>query len=196
MKSVKVKTPYTPLTQQRLCCVPCAIQWILLRNKLPIFTQEQIGRALRLTVPTKYKRLFGKGIRIVSKKPSRGYGTQVTTAGPLNSFFKRHNVPMKVTRIPHSKLCDPVEIISSNLKKGNDIMLQTFMSPLDKKKQFGHALVVSEIFPGKNLKLIVGDPDFFAPKFYEVPLSKVLKGMKKEIGKRERELYIFERIKK
>lgn len=100
---------------------------------------------------------------------------------------------MKSKRIPYSKIENPVDLIVTNLKKGNDVMFQTFMTPIDKEKEFGHAMVISEIVLGKNPKVVVGDPSSLAPKFYEVPLSKILKGMTKEVGKREREFYIFER---
>ena len=90
-----------------------------------------------------------------------------------------------------SKIENSVDLISSNLKKGNDVMIITFMSTVNRYRKYGHALLVSEIMLGKKTELIVGDPDFFSPKFYKVPLNNLLKGMSAKIGKVERGIYIF-----
>ncbi len=190
--SIKVTPSYLPLTQQRLCCVPCAVQWILLRRKLPIFTQEEIGRALKLVVPPKYKHLFPKGIKVSAKKPLLGYGCQDSDkAGPFNRFFRNKKIPLHVTYYKRSATEDPANLIRTSLKKGHDVMIITFMSALDKKKKFGHALLVSKISNGIKPKVTVGDPDFFSPKFYQVLLPTLLKGMSAKIGKVERGIYIF-----
>ena len=189
---IAIKPAYTPLTQQRLCCVPCAVQWILLRRKLPIFTQEELGIALNLTVPKKFRDLFGAGIKSEKRKPRLGWGTQGSdNEAGYNNFFREHKVPLKATYVPHSKLKNPAGFIATNLKKGNDIMVITHMSALDQKKKWGHALVVTAIELGKKPVLIVGDPDWRAPKFYRVELSTILRGMTEKVGKAERGLYVF-----
>lgn len=192
MKRVKINPPYISLTQQRLCCVPCAIQWILLRRGLPLFEQETIGKALGLTVPKKFTRLFMGKVRTRKKKPLRGWGTQAKTEAAINAFFKKHRIPLRATRIPYSKIPSPAELIAENLKKGNDVICITHMSAIDPKKKFGHALLATEIILGKNPTVIVGDPSFKEKKFYAVPLKKIMRGMTKEVGGVEREMYIFE----
>lgn len=196
VRSVSIKPNYIPLTQQRLCCVPCAVQWILLRRKLPMFSQEEIGKALNLTIPPKYKNLFPKGfVRVSSKKPILGYGSQTSDkANAYNKFFRAKRIPLQTTYISLSKLEEPVRVIATNLKEGNDVMIITHMSALDRKKQWGHALIASSITLGKNPTIVVGDPHWDAPKFYKVPLEKVLLGMTKKVGKAERGIYIFKKI--
>lgn len=194
MKSIKVKTPYIPLTQQRLCCVPCAIQWILLRRGLKIFSQEEIGKALGLTVPKKCKKLFIENIRI-GKKPKRGYGTKEKDGSKMNKFFRKNNIPLRVKKVFHSKIKDPVKLITDNLKKGNDIMVVTYMSVIKPKEKYGHALLVNEIILTKKPKVIVGEPSFFNKKFWEVDLDKIIKGMDKKYDGEERGIYIFSKRK-
>jgi hypothetical protein len=194
MKTIAIRPAYTPLTQQKLCCVPCAVQWILLRNKLPIFTQEEIGIALELTVPKKYLQFFGPGVKTAKKKPLRGWGTKGSNnADTYNNFFKKHKVPLKATYIPLSKLERPAETIAANLKKGNDVMIITYMSLINPKQKWGHALIAAEIELGRNPKVTVGDPNYISRKFYKVPLSKIIKGMAKEVGRLERGIYIFKK---
>src|SRR3989344_3983213 len=195
MRSAAIHPPYIPLTQQRLCCVPCAVQWILLRRKLPIFTQEKIGAALLLVVPPRCNRLFGDAFRVSGRKPPRGYGTQTEDATPFNAFLRSKRLPLRVKHLRHSELKNPERTIVMNLKKGNDVMIITFMSPVDKRRQWGHALLVSKIELGKKPAITVGDPNFTAAKFYDLPLEKLLRGMTKRVGKVERGIYIFSKTR-
>lgn len=160
-----------------------------------MFSQEEIGKALKLTVPPKFKHLFPKGVvRVAKKKPILGYGSQASDkATAFNKFFRSKRIPLQVTYIPLSKLDKPAELIATNLKKRNDVMIITFMSALNPKKQWGHALLVSEIKLGKSPTLTVGDPHWEAPKFYKASLDKVLLGMTKKVGKTERGIYIFKK---
>lgn len=194
MKRIKVNPPYIALTQQKLCCVPCSIQWILLRRGLRLVEQEVIGRELDLTVPKKYAYLFEK-VKVANKKPKQGWGTQESGSSKIDKFLKKYRIPLRVENIPYSQINDAAKIIVTNLKKGNDIMLVTFMSTIDPKKKFGHALLVSKITTGKRPQVIVGDPNFTEKKFYKVDLGKVIKGMNPRIGKVERGIYIFSKAK-
>lgn len=193
MKTVAIKPPYTPLTQQRMCCVPCAVQWVLLRRKLPIFGQEEIGCALDLTVPARHGKLFGTDVIVRKKPPAHGWGSKTDNPKPFNDFFKKRGLPLRAKYIPYSELKEPADLIEHNIKKGNDVMFVTFMGIINKKHRWGHALVVSAIKRGKEAFVTVGDPNFIAPKFYDLPLKKIVKGMSKRHGKMERGLYIFSR---
>lgn len=191
MNRVKIDPPYFPLTQQRLCCVPCVIQWILLRRGLKLIEQEKIGQSLNLTVPLKHKHLFVEKIKASNRKPKRGYGTQESDGSKINAFFNKNKIPLRVKKVPYSKIKDPVELISENLKKGNDIMAVTYMSVMKPKQYFGHALLISEIIIDKKPQVILGDPSYKSKKFWQTDLSKLIRGMDKKVGKIERGLYIF-----
>lgn len=189
MRSISVKPAYTPLTQQRMHCVPCSIQWILLRRGLPIFSQEEVGKALKLTVPRSLAHLFGKSVYAATKEPKLSWGSQLGHSPALiNAFFKRHRLPLKARCIPYSKLKSPAALIEKSLKEGSDVMVITYMTALDERSHFGHSLVISKI---SGNTVTVGDPAFESPKFYEVPLEKVLLGMSKKYDGTERALYIF-----
>jgi len=201
MRAVAIRPPYVPLTQQRMCCVPCAIQWVLLRRKLPIFSQEEIGNALDLTVPTRHKKLFGRHVKVSRKMPPHGWGAKTDGHEALNAFFKERKIPLRAQHIKHSDLKEPGQLIERNIKKGNDVVVITFMGVINKKYRWGHALVVSAIqrgLPGHSNKTLVtvGDPNFIAPKFYDLPLEKVVKGMSKKHGKAERGLYIISKTRR
>jgi hypothetical protein len=192
MKRIKIKPPYISLTQQRLCCVPCAIQWILLRRGVKLIEQETIGRELGLIIPKKHQHLCK--IKISKNKPKGGYGTKETDGTRINKFLKKYRTTLKTKRIPFSKIKDinkAAKIIADNLKSGNDIMFITYMSSIKPKEKYGHALLVSEIILGKKPKVIVGDPNFFQKKFYEVDLQKIVNGMDKKFDGEERGIYVF-----
>ena len=195
MKRIKIKPPYIALTQQRLCCVPCAIQWILLRRKIKLVEQETIGRELDLIVRKKYKHLFIGKVKTIKRKTKEwGYGTHETDGSKMNKFFRKYKIPLKVKKIFHSEIKNvksAAKLIADNLKKSNDVMVVTYMSTIKPKKNFGHALLVNEIILGKRSKIIVGDPGFFEKKFWEVDLGKVIRGMNKKFDGKERGIYIF-----
>lgn len=191
MKKIFIKPEYIPLTQQRLCCVPCAIQWILLRRGLKLVSQEIIGKHLGLTVPPKYKHLYVEKIKIGKKKPKGGWGTTKDSDSDINNFFRKSKISLSVKKVPHSEIKDAVKLISDNLKKGNDIMAITYMAAFDPKQRFGHTLLICGIELGKQPKVMVGDPDFEEKKFYWLDLKKLVLGMDPKIGKTERAFYVF-----
>lgn len=156
--------------------------------------QETIGNALGLTVPKKYKNLFYK-VRVSKKKPKGGWGTQERDGKKTNKLFRKYRIPLRVKKIPYSKIKDATELIAENLKKGNDLMLMTYMSAIKPKEKYGHALLVSELILGKKPKIIVGDPDFISKKFWEADLDKIIMGMSKKFDGEERGIYIFSKAK-
>ena len=121
MKRIKIKPPYIALTQQRLCCVPCAIQWILLRRGLKLVEQETIGRELDLIVRPKYKHLFISKVKTIKRKTKKFcYGTHDTDGSKMNKFFRKHKIPLKTKKIFYSEIKNikyAAKIIADNLKK-------------------------------------------------------------------------------
>ncbi len=194
MKRIKVKPPYISLTQQKLCCVPCAIQWILLRRGLKLVEQEIIGRELDLIVPKKFKHLFIGKVKIGGRHQKRDYGTHETDGVKTNKFLKKYKIPLKAKKIFYSEFKDvqhAAEIIVDNLKKGNDMMIVTYLAAIWPKKKNGHAMLISEIILNKKPKIVVGEPTFMRKKFYELDLAKVIKGMDKKWDGEERGIYVF-----
>lgn len=188
MASIYTEPPYFPLTEQQLCCVPCAIQWILLRRGLQLVEQEIIGKELGLTIPKKYQHLFLSKIKI-SEKP-KDWGCQQTEDN-INKFFRKYKIPLKVKKIPYSEIKNPEKLIAENIQKGNDVVLNAYMSAIKPKEKYGHFVLVSELILGKKPRVVVGDPDFISKKFWEADLSKFIKGMSKEFDGEERGIYIF-----
>ncbi|MCK4473829.1 hypothetical protein KAU40_01040 [Candidatus Parcubacteria bacterium] len=199
MKRIKIKPPYIALTQQRLCCVPCAIQWILLRRGLKLVEQETIGRELDLIVRPKYKHLFISKVKAIKRKTKKFcYGTHDTDGSKMNKFFRKHKIPLKTKKIFYSEIKNikyAAKIIADNLKKGNDVMFITYMSVIDSKKKFGHALLVNDIVLNKKPKVVVGDPDFFEKKFWQADLGKIIRGMSEKFDTEERGIFVFTKRK-
>ncbi len=181
-QSIKTKTPYIPLTQQKYCCVACAVQWILLRRKVKMVEQEIIAKELGLTIPRSVQKLFNVKMRTLKKKPKIGWGTREQDGNKLNAFFKKHQIPLKAKKIFYEDIKDPVKLISENLQKGNDIMAITNMQTIDKNKKYGHALIVTELILDKISRVVLGDPDAKEPKFWETELDKLIAGMDKKYG--------------
>jgi hypothetical protein len=194
MKIAKVNPPYKPLTQQKYCCFPCAIQWILLRRNLQWIDQEDIATMCDMRIPKKLKNLFKKKFKF-TKNPSE-YGTNVYTSKDrhIERLFKKYKVPLKVKRVLISEIEDPTEFVLKNIENGNDLMLDFHWYGLGKKEKsfnIGHVVVISEIKLEKNPIVILGDPGQNRRKFWEVSLSKLAKAMDKKYDGHERGFWII-----
>jgi len=191
MKSVKVKPDYVPLTQQEYCCFATCVQMILLRRKMKMFSQEEIGWHLYLVVPKGKKKLFEK-VR-AGKKPKTGYGTQASKKGcSLNGFFKKKKISLKCERFKVSEVKNPAELIVKNLRKGNDIAVDYHNKGINPQgKAFGHACIVSEIILGKKPEVILIDPNFKNKKFDKIDLGKLCKAMASKYDGCERGFWVI-----
>jgi ribosomal protein S24E len=149
---------------------------VLLRRKLPIFSQEDIGYELGLTVPKRYKKLLPKAR--TGKKPSAGWGTQVGKRKyPINNFFRKHKIPLKEEYFSLQKIENVKDWIREQIEKDNDILVCFNYRKLygkGKKKQ-GHVCILDTILRDE---VILIDPEYRVPKFRKVKLKKLLEAMK------------------
>jgi hypothetical protein len=196
MKVAKVNPPYKPLTQQKYCCFPCAIQWILLRRNLKWIDQEDIAAMCDMRIPKKLEHLFRRKFKITNK-PS-DYGTNVYTSKDkhVERLFEKYKIPLKVKRILINEIKDPAEFVFRNIKSGNDLMLDFHWYGLGKRERswnIGHAVVTSGIKMVKNPVITFGDPRQSGPKFWEVKMSALAKAMDKKYDGHERGFWVISR---
>lgn len=165
---------YVPLVQQPYCCVPACIQMVLLRRRLQLLAQEEIGKELGLVVPKEYKKIFPT---IKTKdKPSAGYGTQIhKTKYSLNSFFLKHRYHLKEEYYPLSRISNINNWLRNTLTKDNDIVVCFNYSKLYVEEGEGHVSLINSI-SGNNLILI--DPRYKSPKIRCVSLPKLIAAIK------------------
>jgi hypothetical protein len=191
VKAVKANPPYVPLTQQEYCCFATCVQMILSRRKMKLFSQEEIGRALCLTVPKSAKKLFNK-VR-AGKKPKTGYGTQESKKGcSLNAFFNKKKIPLKCERYWISKVEEPAKFIVKNLRRGNDVVALYHNRGINPKgKAFGHACIVSEITLGRRPEVVLIDPDFRNKKYNKVGLGRLCSAMSTKYDGNERGFWVI-----
>lgn len=192
---VKVNPPYKPLTEQPYCCGPCSFQWILLRRGYWI-DQEEIAEYCKLKVPRKLKKLFVRNIKIAKSKKEEGTSVEKIHIY-LKKLLKYKKIPLAVTKHTISKIKDSKKFIIENLKTGNDIMLDFACKPFPEYEfpHGGHVCVVVEFDTDKNI-LTLGDPAFYKPKFWKVPLQKIVKAMDSKWDGHERGFWIISELKR
>lgn len=172
---IKVNPEYIPLVQQRFCCVPCCVQWVLLRRNLPMISQENIAEYFDLRIPKKLNHLFLKNFS--NKKGAwGGYGTAAQTDESLTKLFTDYKIPLTCERKLISQVNNPEKFIAQNLKNGNDILTDYHLHGVGKKFNNGHLAVISEIDTSKKT-ITLGDPNPKDPKFWKIRLSKFVKAM-------------------
>ena len=167
------KYRYTPLTQQPYCCVPTIIQIVLLRRNMQLFSQEEIGYELGLTVPKKYKRILPKAR--TGKKPPAGWGTQVQVPKySINHFFKKFKLPLKEEYSPVSKIKNIKQWIKKQLEEDKDLIVCFNYGKLYSGKG-EHVSLLESIHD--NMVILV-DSEQKVPKYRTVKLNKLIEAMK------------------
>ena len=186
MTIIKVDPPYKPLVQMPYCCAPCVFLWVLHRRGYWI-DQEELVRYCKVRVPRKSAKAFMENINI-SKKirgVNKDFGLNIA------KLLKEKELPFVIETIFISKVKDPKNLITENLKKGNDIILCLHSKPF-KRYTFnnGHCLVISA-FDTEAEKLTLGDPSQINSKFWEVPLNNVINAMSKKYDGKERSFFVI-----
>lgn len=165
---------YFPITQKPFCCTPACLQMVLLRRKLPVFSQEHIGKELGLVVPKRYAKILPAAK--TGKKPSSGWGTQVQKKEySINKFFKKYKIPLKEKYAPLSKVEDVKTWIKSQIKKDKDILVCFNYKKLYKDEGEGHVSVIDSV---SDDKIMLIDPEKNVQKFREVKITDLIKAIK------------------
>jgi hypothetical protein len=174
-------TRYTPLTQQKWCCVPTCIQMVMLRHGIPLVPAELMGYHMGLTVPEKDMTYFYNPR--TGEKPLSGYGTQAgkPAYGP-NAVFRKLGVPLTMTwkLIDGFKsLSDYCDYLYQAEEHDNDILICYDWGTLfdDENYHNGHVCVLDKVFnKSKTLRFI--DPDYYSPKWVTVSIEKLYEAMR------------------
>ncbi|MFH0988323.1 MAG: hypothetical protein V1763_03040 [Parcubacteria group bacterium] len=184
-KETRITPHYFPLTQQKFCCFPCCIQWILLRRGLKLISQDEMAKALDVIIGPEHQRLFTTKLKTTKKLPAgkTGYGTWDFTAP---KFLKRFNLPLSVKRFYPSKIDDVKKFLQENIKQGNDIIVSFNMAAYANPTSgvnYVHSCVIDSVIEKDGTTMIrLGDPSYNNKKFFNIKLPTLLKGMSKLYG--------------
>lgn len=147
---------------------------VLLRRKIPLLSQENIGKELNLTVPKEYKIILPKAK--IGKRPISGWGTWIgDSIKPLNNFFKKYRISLKAEYFYPTQIKNINKWLREKIKKNVDIMVCFNHKRLYYNGNDGGHLSILESV--KDNRLILVDPSPNAPKFREVNLAKIIKAM-------------------
>ena len=152
---------YTHITQQPFCCVPACVQMVLSRRNLPLFSQDYIGAEL--------------GLALTGKKPSAGWGTQVDKLEySINSFFRKHNLPLQEEYFPVSKLENIAEWTNKQISYDNDLLVCFNYGLLYQNKYQKHQGHVCILDSMQKENAILVDPEESAQAYRHVGLKNLI----------------------
>lgn len=179
MNIIPSDTRYTPLTQQKWCCVPTCLQIVMLRHNIPLVHAELIGYYMGLIVPEDGEAYFWNAR--TGEKPPAGYGTQADKKEYTpNAVFKKLHIPLKMTWSLINKF-KSVDEFKEYLSQAHDKDLlvcydwgKLFDNP---GYQGGHVCVLDRVYIDKNEVRMI-DPDYDAPKWRVVDINKLYEAMK------------------
>jgi|GEM_PF-597253 len=178
---VPLDSRYTPLTQQKYCCVPTCIQMIMLRRGIPLVPAELIGSELGLVVPEDARGYFWNAR--TDPRPSAGYGTQIGEPEySPNAAFGRLNIPLEMSLALISKFraIDDFREHLSRVEADDGDFLVCFDWPTlfdsINKEHWGHVCVLDRVFVQKDEVRII-DPDINAPKWRVINVEELYRAM-------------------
>lgn len=160
---------YIALTQSPYCCVPTALLMILIRRNLPLLQVADIAYELGLSVPEDMRNLYPRAR--VGVRPSSGFGTEIQNPKySLNSFFERHNYPIRETYYSSAPSLDTAWL--QNLLKVNADILVCFNNTelFGGESDWGHVCIVESV-SGDSVTLI--DTEARQPKFRTVQFGSL-----------------------
>lgn len=185
--SVKIKPPYKHLVQKRMFCGPTCIQMILFRNELWV-DQSELARGMGVKIREKDKGKFEFALETVPDDSIEfGFKLSKFKDEKVKSFLSKNGLSYDV--VFYSDIGDVKDLISSNLRKGRDVMIN-FHVKLIWEKDFGHYVLASEI-DEENEVLTVCDPYFDSKNFWKIKISKLEEAMTDKWDGRERGIVIF-----
>jgi len=172
---------YTPLTQQKWCCVPTCIQMVMLRHNIPIQPAELIGYHMGLVVPTEAIQYFYNAR--TGPKPPAGYGTQAGKAEfAPNTVFKKLGIPLKMSWSLINKF-NTLEAFTNYLieiskKDMNVLICYDWPTLFDKneKEHWGHVCVLDRVYPEQERVRFI-DPSVSSAKWITVSIPELNEAM-------------------
>ncbi len=169
-----MKLRYIPFTQQRYCCLPTCIQMILYKNGYKLYSQEQIGRDLYLTVPPEETYMFDK-IR-TWEKPKAWRWTQARKKWyTMNDFFRKKKINLKEKLYFFDSVKEAKKFLVEQIKLDNDILACFNYNKLyGEWNNWGHLSLVDSM---KWEEVILIDPAENTPKIRKVKLDNLIKAM-------------------
>jgi hypothetical protein len=190
---IRIKPNYIPLTQQKYCCLPCCVQWIMLRRGMRLISQDEMARDLGVVIAPEDQRLFNIKMKTVKKLPKgkSGYGTWTYK---IPEFLKKHKIPLTVKRFYPSKIDNVKDFLIENLKNGNDIIVSFNIAAYARPESgvnYVHSCIIDSITAkSENVIVTLGDPAYSHRKFFDISLEKLLQGMSTKYGK-EKSFKVF-----
>lgn len=195
-KKIRLQPNYIPLTQQKYCCLPCCLQWIMLRRGLKLASQDEMAKNLGVVIAPEDQRLFNVKMKISKKLPKGKTGYGVWTY-KIPQFLKKYGIPLKVKRFYPSKIKNVTKFLSDNLESGNDIIVSFNMAAYAKPERgvnYVHSCVIDSIkIRDRSVIVTLGDPAFSHRKFFDIELEKLLSGMSVKYGK-EKSFKVFTKL--
>ncbi len=178
-KSIKVNPPYKPLVQMPYCCAACTIQWVLFRRGYWL-DQEVIAKELRIKIPKGFQKFFSVKLPLCEKVKDAGpILGPLKDVGIINNMFMKYKIPLVARAYPISKIKYPARFIVENLRAKKDLVVMFHWKGMGKRWDWSHRAVIVE-FEMENKIVTLGDPGYDLPKYWKIPLSKLIRAMNKK----------------
>ena len=151
----------------------------MLKHNIPLVPVELMAHYMEVVVPPELKKLFWN-VRSSSKRPSAGYGTQLSEDRGANKVFSKLGIPLEMKfRLvdTFSDADDLLKYLYDRVKSNKDTIICYDYGDLFKTgTSNGHACVLDRVNKAKKEVRFI-DPERNVPKWQTVKVSKLYKAM-------------------
>ena len=172
---------YRHLIQKASFCGPASLQMVLFKRGLWV-DQEELAEKMKAKIRSKNKDKYTLKFEIDNKD-----------AGvPLEKFADIHNILDECNLKAKVIFCDEIEnvkqLITENLEKGNDIIINFHRGQYNPKKNWGHFALISAI---ENDEIEICDPSYDDKSYWKTSVEDLMRAMSDEIDGKQRGLVII-----
>jgi hypothetical protein len=176
-----MKIKYKHLIQKPSFCGPTSLQMVLFRRGFWT-DQEELAKKLKAKIRNKNKDKYTLDFEVDNKDAGM----------PLERFSEANDLlddcKLKAKVIFFDEIENIKELITENLSKGNDIIINFHRGQYDSKKSWGHFALISAI---ENDEIEICDPSYEDKSYWKTSIEELMRAMSDEIDGKMRGIVII-----
>jgi len=179
-----MKINYKHLNQKASFCGPASLQMILFRRGFWV-DQEELAKKLKAKIRSKNKDKYVLDFEVDNKDA----GIPLENFSEIGGTLEECGLKAKV--IFFGDIENLKELITENLEKGNDIIVNFHRGHYDPKKNWGHYSLISSITENE---IEICDPSYEDKSYWKTSIEDLIKAMSSETDGKERGLVIISEL--
>ena len=176
-----MKINYKHLVQKAHFCGPTSLQMVLFRRGHWV-EQEELAQLLGARIKNKNIHLFTHEYEVSEDDA----GLRLEEFSKAADFLKEKGLKLEI--IKSTQIKDFKELITNNLEKNNDIIVNFKRAAYDPEKDWGHFSLISAI---ENDELEICDPSYGDKSYWKTSINKLSEAISDKFDDKERGIVVI-----